>query len=137
MAAEESRLLAQCRQEQEEELAGLAAIFGDSSCACDAMTGELRVRVAPASLQSLGGIQYGKFFSTSQHTALQVTIPDAESSIRLLLRCERPAMYPIRDPPCPTVTAGHLPHDTCDWAQDELLHLFTPGMYEHHPSAYS
>ncbi|KAK9846111.1 hypothetical protein WJX84_010253 [Apatococcus fuscideae] len=88
----------QCRQEQQDELAGLQAIFGDHACACDVQTGELKV-----------------------------TVPDPETLPRLLLRCERPATYPMKDPPYPTITAGHLSHDLCDWAQDELLQQFTPG----------
>ena len=32
----------QCRQEQQDELAGLQAIFGDHACACDVQTGELK-----------------------------------------------------------------------------------------------
>ena len=60
--------------------------------------------------------------------SLQVTVPDPETLPRLLLRCERPATYPMKDPPYPTITAGHLSHDLCDWAQDELLQQFTPGV---------
>ncbi|KAK9839954.1 hypothetical protein WJX74_001064 [Apatococcus lobatus] len=89
---------AQCQQEQGEEYAGLLAIFGEHSCTCDALTGELKV-----------------------------TIPESESRPRLLLRCERPPLYPMQDPPYPNISAGHLQRVTCEWAQDQLLLQFTPG----------
>ena len=35
---------AQCQQEQQEEYEGLQAIFGEQSCTCDSLTGELKAR---------------------------------------------------------------------------------------------
>ena len=120
----------QCQQEQQEEYAGLQAIFGEHSCLCDALTGELKARrlelnfcLGSGTLQiHQGPTQPG------YHTALQVTVPDAESQPRLLLRCERPCLYPIRDPPYPVISAGHLSQETCEWAQDRLLQQFVAGM---------
>ena len=33
----------------------------------------------------------------------------------------------MQDPPYPTISAGHLRHETCEWAQDQLLQQFSRG----------
>lgn len=60
MPASEEEL--QCQQEQHEEYAGLQAIFGEHSCTCDTLTGELKARRLELNLAwALEQYKYTKF----------------------------------------------------------------------------